>query len=89
MARMTTGRFRHLPVVKQEKLIGIVSIGDVVKERVEEIDQSPKHCANTSRRPKLGWALGNWCVSTNSRLGRTPSADDAARWRGSAQDRRQ
>jgi CBS domain-containing protein len=38
MGRMTTGRFRHMPVVKQEKLIGIVSIGDVVKNRVEEIE---------------------------------------------------
>ena len=42
MGRMTTGRFRHLPVVQQEKLIGIVSIGDVVKSRVEEIDQETK-----------------------------------------------
>jgi CBS domain-containing protein len=42
MGRMTTGRFRHLPVVKDGKLIGIVSIGDVVKSRVEEIDQEAK-----------------------------------------------
>ena len=42
MGRMTTGRFRHLPVVQQGKLIGIVSIGDVVKSRVEEIDQEAK-----------------------------------------------
>jgi CBS domain-containing protein len=42
MARMTTGRFRHLPVVRQGRLIGIVSIGDVVKSRVEEIDQETK-----------------------------------------------
>ncbi|MGB8896731.1 MAG: CBS domain-containing protein [Pseudolabrys sp.] len=42
MARMTVGRFRHLPVVLQGKLIGIVSIGDVVKSRVEEIDQESK-----------------------------------------------
>ena len=42
MGRMTAGRFRHLPVVKQEKLIGIVSIGDVVKSRVEEIDRETK-----------------------------------------------
>ena len=42
MGRMTTGRFRHLPVVQQGKLIGIVSIGDVVKSRVEEIDQETK-----------------------------------------------
>jgi len=38
MSRMTAGRFRHLPVVKSNRLIGIVSIGDVVKHRVEEIE---------------------------------------------------
>jgi CBS domain-containing protein len=42
MGRMTTGKFRHMPVVQQEKLIGIVSIGDVVKFRVEEIDHEAK-----------------------------------------------
>ena len=42
MDRMTTERFRHMPVVQQEKLIGIVSIGDVVKSRVEEIDHEAK-----------------------------------------------
>ena len=45
MSRMTTGKFRHMPVVQQEKLIGIVSIGDVVKFRVEEIS----HEANALR----------------------------------------
>ena len=38
MERMTRGKFRHMPVVEQGKLIGIVSIGDVVKNRVEEIE---------------------------------------------------
>ena len=38
MGRMTTGKFRHMPVVEQGKLIGIVSIGDVVKSRVEEME---------------------------------------------------
>jgi CBS domain-containing protein len=42
MGRMTDGRFRHMPVVQQGKLIGIVSIGDVVKSRVEEIDHEAK-----------------------------------------------
>ena len=39
MGRMTAGKFRHMPVVEQEKLVGIVSIGDVVKNRVEEIER--------------------------------------------------
>jgi CBS domain-containing protein len=42
MERMTTGKFRHMPVVEQAKLIGIVSIGDVVKSRVEEIEHESK-----------------------------------------------
>lgn len=37
---MSDGRFRHLPVVENEKLIGIVTIGDVVKHRVEEVEQA-------------------------------------------------
>lgn len=38
MERMTAGKFRHLPVVDQGKLAGVISIGDVVKHRVEEIE---------------------------------------------------
>jgi CBS domain-containing protein len=36
MEVMTTGRFRHVPVVDRGELLGIVSIGDVVKARLEE-----------------------------------------------------
>jgi CBS domain-containing protein len=38
MERMTEGKFRHLPVVEQGRLAGIVSIGDVVKSRVQEME---------------------------------------------------
>jgi CBS domain-containing protein len=38
MAVMTAKRIRHLPVVEGGTLAGIVSIGDVVKWRVEEIE---------------------------------------------------
>ncbi len=36
METMTCGRFRHMPVVDDGRLCGIVSIGDVVKSRIEE-----------------------------------------------------
>ena len=35
---MTEHRFRHVPVVRDGKLVGIVSIGDVVKQRMEEME---------------------------------------------------
>jgi len=38
MERMTEGKFRHVPVVEDGRLSGIVSIGDVVKWRVHEIE---------------------------------------------------
>jgi CBS domain-containing protein len=39
LERMTEGKFRHVPVVDQGRLIGIVSIGDVVKHRLREIER--------------------------------------------------
>jgi CBS domain-containing protein len=39
MQTMTSGRFRHLPVVENGKLAGIVSIGDVVKKRIEDVER--------------------------------------------------
>jgi CBS domain-containing protein len=38
MELITKGKFRHVPVVEQDRLIGIVSIGDVVKHRLHEME---------------------------------------------------
>jgi CBS domain-containing protein len=38
MSEMTTHRFRHMPVVKRDRLIGLVSIGDLVKIQIAEIE---------------------------------------------------
>jgi CBS domain-containing protein len=37
MERMTTGKFRHVPVIEDGRLAGIISIGDVVKHRLAEM----------------------------------------------------
>jgi CBS domain-containing protein len=39
MALMTEKRVRHLPVLKDKKVIGVISIGDVVKEMIQEQKQ--------------------------------------------------
>jgi CBS domain-containing protein len=39
MGRMTAGRFRHLPVIDNGRLVGIISIGDVVKHRLAEMER--------------------------------------------------
>ncbi len=37
MSRMTEGRFRHMPIVEEGKLVGIVTLGDVVKAQLVEL----------------------------------------------------
>ena len=37
MDRMTKGRFRHMPVLDNDRLAGMISIGDVLKRHIETI----------------------------------------------------
>ena len=39
MEIMTRGRFRHMPVERDGKLIGVISIGDVVKRKIHEAER--------------------------------------------------
>ncbi|GMG83328.1 CBS domain-containing protein [Paralimibaculum aggregatum] len=39
MESMTNGRFRHMPVVQEGRMIGILSIGDVVKARIKQMEE--------------------------------------------------
>jgi len=43
MEMMSSRRFRHVPVEDNGKLSGIISIGDVVKSRIREIEQEAEH----------------------------------------------
>jgi CBS domain-containing protein len=38
MERITSGKFRHVPVIEHGRLAGIVSIGDVVKARLSQLE---------------------------------------------------
>ena len=37
LKQMTEGRFRHMPVVEDGKLIGLITLGDVVKARLSQL----------------------------------------------------
>ncbi|MEO0327075.1 MAG: CBS domain-containing protein [Pseudomonadota bacterium] len=39
MDKMTKGRFRHLPIIDNDKLCGIISVGDVVKRKIDSVEQ--------------------------------------------------
>jgi CBS domain-containing protein len=42
-AIMTKHRIRHVPVVEEEKLLGLVSIGDIVKSQLDHMEDENKH----------------------------------------------
>ncbi len=52
MARMTERRIRHLPVLDEGRLAGIVSIGDVVKVRVRELEEERHHLESYITHPR-------------------------------------
>ena len=37
LSKMTKGRFRHMPVIENAEMVGIITLGDVVKYRLEEV----------------------------------------------------
>ena len=46
MEQMTSGKFRHLPVIEGEQIVGLISIGDVVKWRVMEYEREQEALRN-------------------------------------------
>jgi CBS domain-containing protein len=55
---MTEGRFRHLPVCDGDRLVGVISIGDVVKAYIDQVeferDQLDSYVHQTAREPRVG-----------------------------------
>jgi len=49
MEMMTTGKFRHLPVLEGGKVVGLISIGDIVKRRVQEYEHEQEALRDYSK----------------------------------------
>jgi CBS domain-containing protein len=46
MGTMTERHIRHVPVVEENRLVGLISIGDVVKARLEELEHDKTELLN-------------------------------------------
>jgi CBS domain-containing protein len=58
MEMMTLGKFRHLPVVEGDRVIGLISIGDVVKWRVREYETEQEALCEYIKTACIGSATG-------------------------------
>ena len=49
LEKMTGGRFRHMPVLRDDALVGLISIGDVVKARIDDLKMENEELENMIR----------------------------------------
>ena len=47
---MTERRIRHVPVVVNDRLVGIVSIGDIIKSAIDELETEREYLVGNSRK---------------------------------------